>query len=53
MHLFHEGTFVGPFVYGRKMQLDMDTLKREYTDNTTDVQKIRFFCRGDPTSSGG
>ena len=29
------------------MRLDMDTLKREYTDNTDDVQKIRFFCRGD------
>ena len=47
VHLFHEGTFVGPFVYGRTMQLNMDTLKREYTDNTDDVQKIRFFCRGD------
>ena len=29
------------------MTLDMDTLKREYTDNTDDVQQIRFFCRGD------
>jgi peptide/nickel transport system permease protein len=47
VHLFHDGSFVGPFVYGRKMHLDMDTLKREYTDNTDDVQKIRFFCRGD------
>jgi peptide/nickel transport system permease protein len=25
----------------------MDTLKRVYTDNTADVQKLRFFCRGD------
>ena len=47
VHFFHDGTFVGPFVYGRNMQLDMDTLKREYTDNKADVQKIRFFCRGD------
>ena len=53
VHLFHDGTFVGPFVYGRKMHLNMDTLKREYTDDTDDVQKLRFFCRGDPTSSGG
>ncbi|MDW6025615.1 ABC transporter permease [Mesorhizobium sp. BAC0120] len=47
VHLFHEGSFVGPFVYGRTMQLDMDTLKRNYSDNTADVQPIRFFCRGD------
>ena len=47
VHVFHDGSFVGPFVYGRKMHLDMDTLKREYSDNTDDVQKVRFFCRGD------
>ncbi|AWI60862.1 hypothetical protein AB395_00005685 (plasmid) [Sinorhizobium fredii CCBAU 45436] len=47
VHFFHDGSFVGPFVYGRTMQLDMDTLKRNYTDNPADIQPIRFFCRGD------
>lgn len=47
IHLFHDGKFVGPFVYGRTMSLDMDNLRRVYTDVPTDVQKIRFFCRGD------
>ncbi len=47
IHLFHDGSFVGPFVYGRTMSLDMDTLKRNYTDNLQDVQKLRFFCHGD------
>ncbi|NGO52590.1 ABC transporter permease [Allomesorhizobium camelthorni] len=47
IHMFHEGQFVGPFVYGRQMNLNMDTLKREYTDDRTDVQPLRFFCRGD------
>jgi peptide/nickel transport system permease protein len=47
IHLFHEGSFVGPFVYGRTQTLDMDTLQRIYADDPTDVQKIRFFCRGD------
>lgn len=47
VHLFHNGQFVGPFVYGRQMTLDMDTLKRNYTDNQDEVQPIRFFCRGD------
>ncbi|MEJ1157625.1 ABC transporter permease [Prosthecomicrobium sp. N25] len=48
VHLFHEGAFVGPFVYGRKMSLDLDRLKRVYTEDTSDVQRLRFFCRGDP-----
>ena len=47
VHLFHEGKFIGPFVYGDDRNLDMDTLKRVYTDNLAQVQPIRFFCRGD------
>lgn len=47
VHLFHEGEFIGPFVYGRTMTLNMETLKREYADSRQDIQPIRFFCRGD------
>ncbi|WP_085035531.1 ABC transporter permease [Ensifer aridi] len=47
VHFFHEGSFVGPFVYGRTMMLDMETLKRNYADNPADIEPIRFFCRGD------
>jgi peptide/nickel transport system permease protein len=47
VHFFNDGQFVGPFVYGRQMRLDMDTLKREYTDDKNEVQPIRFLCRGD------
>lgn len=47
VHFFHEGNFIGPFVYGRTMTLDMDTLKRNYADDPSDVEPIRFFCRGD------
>lgn len=47
VHFFDKGRFVGPFVYGRQMTLDMDTLRRIYVDNPDDVQPIRFFCRGD------
>jgi peptide/nickel transport system permease protein len=47
VHLFHNGEFVGPFVYGRQMMLDMDTLKRNYIDKQDDVQRLRFFCKGD------
>ncbi|GLS33196.1 peptide/nickel transport system permease protein [Mesorhizobium albiziae] len=47
VHFFSDGQFIGPFVYGRQMTLDMDTLKRNYSDDRSQVQPIRFFCRGD------
>jgi len=47
VHLFHDGNFVGPFVYGRTMTLDMDTLRRIYADDVNRVEPIRFFCSGD------
>lgn len=47
IRLFHDGAFVGPHVIGRTMTLDMDTLQRVYVENPGDVQKLRFFCRGD------
>ena len=47
VHLFHEGKFVGPFVYGMTYKLNMENLKREYSDDKTKVEKLRFFCRGE------
>lgn len=48
VHLFDDGKFVGPFVYGFKFKLNMDTLEREYSDNRNKVMPIRFFCSGSP-----
>ena len=47
VYLFHEGEFIGPFVYGWTYRLNMENLKREYTEDRTEVQPIRFFCLGD------
>jgi len=47
LHLFHEGRFVGPFVYGYDYRLNMENLAREYTENRDRVQPLRFLCRGD------
>ncbi|MCB1447800.1 MAG: ABC transporter permease [Rhizobiaceae bacterium] len=47
VRLFHDGSFVGPFVYGRDMTLDMNTLRRNYADNPDRIERLRFFCRGD------
>ncbi|WP_374632413.1 ABC transporter permease [Paracoccus sp. (in: a-proteobacteria)] len=48
IHLFHDGKFVGPFVYARTMELDMENLRRVYTDDLARPEKLRFFCKGDP-----
>jgi peptide/nickel transport system permease protein len=48
VHLFHEGKFIGPFVYGYSYRLNMENLKREYEENTAVIQPLRFFCKGDP-----
>jgi peptide/nickel transport system permease protein len=48
VHLFHEGQFIGPFVYPFAYRLNLDTLKREYTPRTDTPQRIRFFCSGEP-----
>ena len=48
VHLFHQGAFVGPFVYDRHKTLDMETLRREYPEDATTPHRLRFFCSGDP-----
>ncbi|MEM9030240.1 MAG: ABC transporter permease, partial [Pseudomonadota bacterium] len=47
INLFHDGGFVGPFVYGYDYRLNLETLKREYTPNPEKVQPLRFFCHAD------
>lgn len=50
VHLFHEGSFVGPFTYGLSYRLNMDNLKREYAEDRTKINRIRFLCAGDSYS---
>ncbi|MED6308309.1 MAG: ABC transporter permease [Pseudomonadota bacterium] len=47
VHFFHEGEFKGPFVYGTHYRLNLTNLRREYTENTSKIYKMNFFCRGD------
>jgi peptide/nickel transport system permease protein len=53
VHFFHEGRFVGPFVYPLDFELNMETLKREYVTDTSEPQSIRFFCSGGSYSFWG
>jgi len=47
VHLFHEGTFLGPFVYPYDFKLNKTTFKREYVYDTSKPMPLRFFCLGD------
>jgi peptide/nickel transport system permease protein len=47
IHFFHEGRLVGPFVYGRTLTLDMQTLKRRYREDTSRLYRVRFLTRGE------
>ena len=47
LHLTHDGNFIGPFVYGYTMELNMQTMRREFIVTQDIVQPLRFFCRGD------
>ena len=53
IHLFHNGEFIGPFVYGFDYKLNMENLKREYVPNPEKVQPLRFFCSGDKSKFWG
>ncbi|MGD9537803.1 MAG: ABC transporter permease [Alphaproteobacteria bacterium] len=47
LQLFHDGEFIGPFVYGYKYRLDMENLQRIYERDETKIQRVRWFCLGD------
>lgn len=47
VQFFNKGQFVGPFVLGLDYNLNLKTLRREYTPNPDKVQKLRFICHGD------
>ena len=48
VHLFHEGRFVGPFVYGATMTINMETLRREYQEDRSRRYQLQILPRGEP-----
>ncbi len=46
VHLFHEGEFIGPFVYGYKGVANLNLFKWDYVIDTNQIQQLRFFCSG-------
>jgi peptide/nickel transport system permease protein len=48
IRLFHDGRFVGPFVYGSQMTINLENLKREYREDRTQLYRLRLFAAGEP-----
>lgn len=53
IHLFHEGRFVGPFVYGLARERDPETARVIFAEDTEKVLPIQFFTKGDEYSFFG
>lgn len=48
VHYFHEGKFVGPFVYGLKTERDPVTFMAHHAEDREKIYRIRFFAEGEP-----
>jgi peptide/nickel transport system permease protein len=46
VHLFHQGRFIGPFVYPYRLEFDLDKFQRIYVEDPETPQTLGFFCRG-------
>jgi peptide/nickel transport system permease protein len=46
VHWFHDGRFIGPFVYGLKTERDPETFMLMFAEDTEAVYRIRFFQPG-------
>lgn len=43
---FHEGEFIGPFVYPVEAEADLETFQWVFTADTTKPMPLNFFCEG-------
>ncbi len=48
IYFFHEGRFMGPFVYATVRSFDPETGEPSFREDTSRLYPIRFFVRGDP-----
>lgn len=46
IRLFHEGQFLGPFVYGYTSRVDTVTFRREFALDRENPLPLRIFCTG-------
>lgn len=46
IHMYHEGKYIGPFVYGIDMERDPVTKRKVYSENMDEIYKIQWFTHG-------
>lgn len=46
VHWFHEGEFIGPFIYPITAEADLETFQWKFVPDETDPRPIQFFCKG-------
>lgn len=46
VHMFHNGEFIGPFVYPMTSQANLETFQWEFTPDLDNPAKLEFFCQG-------
>ncbi len=44
VHWYHEGEFVGPFVYATVAEADLETFQWKFVTDTTRPLPLKFFC---------
>lgn len=53
IHLFHEGAFLGPFIYPITAEANLQTFQWEFVQDTTQPLPLSFFCEGSPYRIAG
>ena len=53
INFFHEGEFIGPFVYPTVAEADMETFQWTFVPDEENPVPRRFFCEGQDTGSPG
>lgn len=46
IHLFHQGSLIGPYVYPITAKVNLETFSWEYTADLENPAKLNFFCEG-------
>lgn len=46
VHLFHEGEYIGPFVYPTTGEADLAEFRWVYTEDTSTPMKLEWLCEG-------
>ncbi|MEX0286343.1 MAG: ABC transporter permease [Paracoccaceae bacterium] len=50
---FHEGKFMGPFIYPMTAEADLETFQWVFKPDYTSPSKLRFFCKGSEYNLAG